>query len=215
MAAADVILLNKVDLVKDPAHLQRIDGLLRCAGTFSAMSHGSADSVSRRINPTAIIHRTQNSNIELGKILDLNMFNAPDGPRSAALDTVASTQEAPACSSDCAEQHEHQHKPHAGDISSVVIPLPDLADVRGGRFDELIREMLWDGKAPGGGESVEVLRTKGFLRATDGSAYVLQGVRDLYDITSVSDDGTGAPKLVFIGRKLPATLRDDFLRALR
>lgn len=56
IAFADIIILNKLDLVSD-AELQEVEGMIRA------------------INPYAQVHKTKNSQIELDKILDRGAFD--------------------------------------------------------------------------------------------------------------------------------------------
>lgn len=83
----------------------------------------------------------------------------------------------------------------------------------------MIANLLWEGQLPAledGGEpdpspsqpdSLDLLRTKAFLRTADGRAWILQGVRDIFDLAEVPPaQGVNAaevePKLVLIGRGL-------------
>ncbi|POY69922.1 hypothetical protein BMF94_7054 [Rhodotorula taiwanensis] len=216
VATADVILLNKVDLVPTSADLDRIETSLRA------------------INSTALIHRTTRSSIDLSLILDLNIYAAPSAPIHA--ETLAPFAQAGAASTecdDCSTGHPHTHSQlpkepsaggtlassaHANDISSVTIPLPTLRAVHSGSaFHRIISDLLWEGLLPTlddkpsearpEPDSIDLLRTKAFLRTTDGKAYILQGVRDIFDLAEVPPgQGVNAaevePKLVLIGRGL-------------
>ncbi len=103
VAFADVILLNKTDLVT-PAELERIERRIRA------------------INATAKIHRTQNSNIPIDKVLNVGAF---DLQRALAVDDQflqpqypfewAGIYELPAGSHALrtgAEDHAHDHHAH-------------------------------------------------------------------------------------------------------
>lgn len=196
------------------------------------------------INSAAAYYSTSHGIIDLSKILDLNIYLAPQVP-------VKSISLAPFNS------HSHSHSSpasagttisaHSNDITTLLIPLPILNDVKGGRFDELIRNLLWEGKIfsstsfsrdpateveemEEGADSklssphLEILRSKAFLRTCDGRCWILQGVRDIYEVTEIPNDrqsrGEGAEgtemetKLVLIGRGLDERLRDEFLKAL-
>ncbi|GAA5884838.1 hypothetical protein JCM6882_007116 [Rhodosporidiobolus microsporus] len=189
VATADVILLNKVDLVS-PEDLERIEGVLRF------------------INSTALIHRTTRSSLDLSLILDLNIYASPSAPmhhETFAPFSQPSSDTNAACT-DCAEGHDHStpthphppsfsSSPHANDISSVTLPVPVLRDVRNGAFHELLSTLVWEGRLPplssqaqtqeDDSLSLDLLRTKGFLRTSDGRAWILQGVRDIFDVTEV------------------------------
>ncbi|GAA6061715.1 hypothetical protein JCM10212_004947 [Sporobolomyces blumeae] len=243
VATADVILLNKVDLV--PSNdLGRIESALRA------------------INSTAIIHRTTRSTLDLSFVLDLNVYGNPDAPirpdtlaafSQPALVSPPSDERRPcgACDDDT---HNHStpstdkqtisSSPHANDITSVTIPLPVLDSVHHGPFHSIVSRLVWDFELPPAGLAAspvaaassssndlsaepserrpdfDLLRAKGFLRTTEGFSYVLQAVRDVFDIVRVpsptgsSDDDRGVtnvgagggerreiePKLVLIGR---------------
>lgn len=151
----------------------------------------------------------------------------------------------------CEVQHEHHHTRSStgemkhgtgkgkNDITTISIPLPILDDVRTGAFDRLIRGLLWDGSLPPLSDpptapvspddkpddkrEFDILRTKAFLRSSDGSEYILQGVRDIYEITQVPKGIVEAgielerivPKLVLIGRGIDGSTAERFLSALR
>ncbi|BGP53410.1 hypothetical protein JCM8202v2_000969 [Rhodotorula sphaerocarpa] len=240
VATADVILLNKVDLVKAPMDLDRIERSLRA------------------INSTALIHRTTRASIDLSQILDLNIYASPSAPIHAETLAPFARAEDPAAASadctDCSDGRPHSHgtvtapatsssSPHANDISSVTIPLPVLPSVHSGSaFHSIISSLLWEGQlpdlpppsgadavprtddppaaatetdpAPFDPSSLDLLRTKAFLRTQDGRTWILQGVRDIFDLAEVPPRPRGAgegegegerevePKLVLIGRGL-------------
>lgn len=186
--------------------------------------------------------------IDLSTILDLNIYASPCVPVNS-LTLAPFFQTLPAappplhsCKPDCTDLHSHSHSPesspHSNDITSITILLPLLPEAKGGAFDQLVRELLWDGYLPpldiGTGkvsESVEegtpefeILRSKGFIRTRDGKAWILQGVRDLYEVTPVperveqrkSSNGEEEihPKLVLIGKGLGPLVAERFLSAL-
>jgi hypothetical protein len=166
----------------------------------------------------------------------LNIYASPSAP--IRTETLAPfIQPAPSSSAACCDSTEpHDHSshshpppafssPHANDISSVTIPLPVVEDVRGGAFHEIISTLIWEGKLPPPlpsatstttattvEEPLDLLRSKGFLRTTDGRSWILQGVREIYDIAEVPqaviekerEEGKREvePKLVLIGRGL-------------
>ncbi|GAA5979492.1 hypothetical protein JCM10908_002944 [Rhodotorula pacifica] len=217
VATADVILLNKVDLMKAAADLDRIEQSLRA------------------INSTALIHRTTRSSIDLSLLLDLNIYASPSAPINAetlAPFAQASDTAASAGCTDCDNDPRHSHShatsakagslaasPHANDISSITIPLPIFRAVHSGSaFHSVISNLLWEGQLPllddeqpdsplAHPDSLDLLRTKAFLRTADGRAWILQGVRDIFDVSEVPPgQGVSAaevePKLVLIGRGL-------------
>ncbi|BGP22310.1 COBW domain containing protein 2 [Rhodotorula toruloides] len=201
IATADVVVLNKVDLVR-PEDLDRIEAALRS------------------VNSTALIHRTTRSSIDLSLILDLNIYASPSIPiRTETLAPFAQTDATSTCagceSGDTSHSHAHpipSSSAHADDISSLTIPLTTLPSVENGSaFYRIVSRLIWDSQVPPPSPSdeplsVDLLRTKGFLRTQDGASYILQGVRDIFDISPVpaatvaEEEREVRPKLVLIGR---------------
>jgi G3E family GTPase len=125
-AFADVILLNKIDLVS-AADLERIERRLRA------------------MNGTAKIFRTQRAQIEIGKVLDIGAFDldralaldegflAPQYPFewAGAYELAAGGHElllgeAASHDHDHHGDHEHDHA-HAAGLGLVVLPLPEAS----------------------------------------------------------------------------------------
>ncbi|BGP37292.1 hypothetical protein JCM10449v2_001197 [Rhodotorula kratochvilovae] len=224
IATADVILLNKVDLVSS-ADLERVEALLRT------------------VNSTALIHRTTRSAIDLSLLLDLNIYASPSAPfRPETLapfsqPETSSPSSCDGCATGAPHDHAHPHppavasSPHANDITSLTIPLPPtLPSVQGASSSlyALLSSLLWEGSLPGSpaagpGEkdAFDLLRTKGFVRLDSGEEFVLQGVRDIFDFSPVPPGARGearevSPKVVLIGRGLgdAENVRGRFLNAL-
>ncbi|GAA6009874.1 hypothetical protein JCM11491_000848 [Sporobolomyces phaffii] len=260
VATADVILLNKIDLVSS-SDIARIESSLRS------------------INSTALVHHTTKSTIDLSLLLDLNVYASPDAPirfetlaRTFSPSSPSTTRTDSTCCTDgddsASHDHDHDHdRPvrsvHKNDISSVTIPLPTwLPSVHHGVFHDLVSKLVWDFALPrpippgaattttrdGTGsdtadeaadepeDEFDLLRAKGFLRTRsrrgdDEQCYVLQAVRDVFDIVRVpavdvpgdtsqgrADESSSiASKLVLIGRGFvgrEAEIRDRFLGAL-
>ena len=104
---------------------------------------------------------------------------------------------------------------HLRGISALTIPLPALVEpAPDGRFDELLRTLLWDGQLPGWTGPIEIARCKGYAVDAAGAAFVVQGVRDVYT-TDPSPPLDVTPALVLIGRGLSDGVRDAFLAALK
>jgi G3E family GTPase len=113
--------------------------------------------------------------------------------------------------------HEHTEQFHK--IHPLQIDLPQLTDSQTAKLDEWIRMVLWESKlptVPGAkeqSEKLEVLRTKGFF-TTSSESFVIQGVRELYEITSLESSGKDgsslAGKLVLIGKGLDQEVKDNF-----
>ncbi|KAL8279329.1 hypothetical protein RQP46_008366 [Phenoliferia psychrophenolica] len=186
VACADVLLLNKVDLVS-PSELATVEASLKS------------------INSSALVHHTTRATLDLAAILDLNMYASSVAPvvettlAPFANDTPSHDHGDEPCTSSSHEGHAHSHSsPHLNDISTISIPLP------------LLPPLAFEPEEPEGGvvepaKEFDILRSKSFFRTSDGRSWILQGVRETYDITPVPEDvGAEAlkPKLVLIGRGL-------------
>jgi G3E family GTPase len=219
VAFADVVLLNKMDLV---------DG-------------GEAAAVEREvrgINAEAAVVRCARCEVDLARILHTGMYSA------AALAAAAAAAEPggpPACDAAPPEEHGHQHHlrhadaedhghgeggdcppgcartaPHNHDhdpgVRTVTLVTP--RPLRMLRLRHWLDELLWErggggGGGGGGARREDIFRIKGLL-SVEGSAskWVLQAVHELYDVTegpawgAAEAEGKRHSKLVFIGRHL-------------
>ncbi|KAL1950181.1 hypothetical protein VTO73DRAFT_5304 [Trametes versicolor] len=208
IAAADVILLNKVDLVP-------------------AAEADATEAVIRGVNPAAAIHRTIRGEIDLGLLMGVDAY--------AARQLLAgSRKKAVGCDDGHGHDHDHDHN-HAHDhakapthyelrgISSLQVELPRLTAAQLDKLDEWIRNVLWEKQLPnrstGGPDALDVLRCKGIFVTDDGGVHVLQGVRNLYEIARVEkeDEELGLPdtgKLVLIGKGLSEDVRRSLIEHL-
>ncbi|KAH9854758.1 cobW-domain-containing protein [Lenzites betulinus] len=204
IAAADIILLNKVELV-------------------SPAEANATEAVIRGVNPAASVYRTTRGEIDLGFIMGIDAYASRqflNETRKAA---------APQCSDghthDHAHEHDHDH-PEAPThyelrgISSLQIDFPTLSSAQLDRLDEWIRNVLWEKQPPNRTNAtsspIEVLRCKGIFVTSDGGLHVLQGVRNLYEISQVEkgEEELGLPdagKLVLIGKGLDEDVRHSVL----
>jgi G3E family GTPase len=182
VACADVILLNKTDLVS----AQDLDEV---AATVAG------------INPTLRVHKTVRGQVPLKEVFDLRAFTSP---AVAALEPADS-----ACCSASGPDHTHNHnRAHAAGpnaVSTATLPLPPLSTPQFERLNALLESLLWHRKWPADMPSQpaavpDVLRTKGYAVLADGSARLIQGVSDLFEIRELADEGGVRPKVVFIGR---------------
>lgn len=157
--------------------------------------------------------------IDVGKIIGLDVFRSRDSLLSSEL------------SKDKHGDHEHddshEHSEQFHKIRSLQIDLPKLTVEQHEQLDEWLRSILWDNRLPslegdnhgvvkeGSGE-FEVLRTKGFFTTSEGS-FVIQGVRELYDIIEVemADEETMVGKLVLIGKGLDDTTKSNFVKFVK
>jgi G3E family GTPase len=193
IAFADVILINKTDLVK-PAELEEVEARIR------------------GINPYAKVHKTERAKIALDQVLDRNAF---DLDRILDLEPeFLETGEHPHHDHD--HDHDHGHDPHHHDghghshshgglkhyhdeeMQSVSIatekPLnPD-------KFFPWVQQLVQE-------DGPSILRCKGILSFKDDEErFVLQGVHMILDgdhQRKWKPDEKRVSRMVFIGRHLP------------
>ncbi|MBY0511916.1 MAG: GTP-binding protein [Rhodospirillaceae bacterium] len=190
IAFADIVLLNKTDLVT-PEALKKIEARVRA------------------LNPFAQIHHTARCDIALDKILDKGAF---DLNRALELDPCFLHGHAHDPSHDHSHDHDHHghehghghHHDHAApsaihdeDIRSISLSTDK--PLNAAKFDTWINDVLM-------GMGQDILRTKGILNmAGQDNRYVFQAVHMVSE-----GQFTGAwpakdkrrSRLVFIGRKL-------------
>ena len=95
-------------------------------------------------------------------------------------------------------------------MSTVTVPLPLLDEQGLGRLDMWLRLVLWEMTIPGLPSKLfdfAVHRLKGKVPLKDGQIKMVQGVREVFDITDlpsdISEEQTGlAGKLVLIGKNV-------------
>ncbi|KAJ3558902.1 hypothetical protein NM688_g654 [Phlebia brevispora] len=197
IACADVVLLNKVDLVTSE-QLKVLEGHIK------------------RVNPGANIYRTVRGQIDLKYIMGIEAY------AMRTLQLGVNSADAPSNISDhdhdhCGHDHEHETPAHHYEIrgiTSLQVSCPTLTKEGLQALDEWIREILWESKLPGDAvhEQITVLRCKGMFQAQDRQVYVLQGVRNLYEIAPLEAgrEALGVPdegKLVLIGKGLDEAVR--------
>lgn len=195
-----MILLNKTDVAED-SDISRLQGSIRAC------------------NPSAPIYRTVKGQVELSLIIGINAYaSRPFDSQVAALHTDGH------CHSGDERDHDHETgSSRHGGVTSLQIDLSPLTAEGALRLDEWIRSVLWEGLLPENadcgteGPKVEVLRCKGIFSVTDGGQFVLQGVRNLYEIAPLESDtesGLQVGKLVFIGKGLGEDVRRSLLKYL-
>ena len=88
-------------------------------------------------------------------------------------------------------------------LSTLNIKLPVLEEAGLTMLERCLEDVLWPS---GTAKSYEVHRTKGLLALSDGSYKMLQGVREIFEITDAQSDPNEIPqqgsRIVLIGRKL-------------
>ncbi|KZT28883.1 cobW-domain-containing protein [Neolentinus lepideus HHB14362 ss-1] len=214
IACADVVLLNKVDLVP-PSELAETEALIR------------------RVNPAVTVHRTVRAEIDLGLIVGIDAYAS----RVSAPSSIPTHDHAHEHGEGDDHEHAHSGPTHyeVRGITSLQVPVPALSQERFEKLDEWIRTVLWEGTLPPSSSSpsprssavnstststtspassLEVLRCKGMFASITGRTYVLQGVRNIYDISELEvgsgEEDMGVPgmgKLVFIGKGLGEEVR--------
>ncbi|RPD62474.1 cobW-domain-containing protein [Lentinus tigrinus ALCF2SS1-7] len=212
IAAADVILLNKVDLVS-PAEADATEEIIR------------------GINPAASFYRTTRGEIDLKDIIGVDAYASRQILDESRAQLKSSTCDHP---HDHHDHHDHDHHNHdhakapthyeVRGISSLQIDCPKLTEEQMVRLDEWIRTVLWEKQLPGSSShassALEVLRCKGLFVTDTGELHVLQGVRNLYEISKVEqgdEEELGLPdtgKLVFIGKGLDEHVRHSLVEHL-
>lgn len=199
IAFADVILLNKTDLVS-PSELDRVEHRIR------------------HINSLATLHRTQNSQIEPAKIFNLKArelggnFVIPESASHA--DHHHDREHGHECGPDCdhdhhhEQDHEHGHHHHHHDESVTSFYLSDDRPLDLKRVEawltEIIREL-----------GSNIYRSKGILQIQgQAKRVVFQGVQTMFDAKPDRLWNVGEKKvsqLVFIGKDLDeAKIRRGF-----
>ncbi len=177
IAFADVIVLNKTDLVT-PEELAKVEGLIRA------------------INPTAKIHKTSRSAVDLAAVLDRGAFDL-----KRALETDPHFLDA----DDDHDHHDHgdhEHH-HASDIHDVTV---NSISLRAGEMDPK-KFFPWIEKITQA-EGPNILRLKGIIALKgDDERYVVQGVHMIIEGDHQrpwKDGEKRESRLVFIGRNLDA-----------
>ncbi|KAL6246302.1 hypothetical protein RBB50_006538 [Rhinocladiella similis] len=177
---ADVIILNKTDLVSDAklsevqARITSINSLARLLPT----SHSHIDSLS-------------------GTVLDLDAYST--FPVSTASPKTAPTPDF------TSKGHSHLDPT----ISTLTLALPPFDPQKLSQLESWLEAILWEAEDNQADEprKYEIHRTKGLIPLLDGTVRVIQGVREIFDIIEApkTPEGNHVPqdgKIVFIGRNL-------------
>ncbi|TAA64839.1 GTP-binding protein [Shinella sp. JR1-6] len=206
IAFADVVLINKTDLVS-PEELARIEATVRV------------------INPSARIHRTTRSEIDLAKVLNQGAFNLE---RALENDPHFLDHDAPdhVCGPDCGHDHghhhghghdhdhhhhdhdhhhhDHDHHHHDHGVSPIHDVTVQSISLRGGEMNP-DRFFPWIQKITQT-DGPNILRLKGIIAfAGDDERYVVQGVHMIVEgdhQRAWKDGEKRESRLVFIGRDL-------------
>lgn len=234
VAFADVVLLNKIDLVSEE-EAEAVEAELAA------------------VNAEAAVLRCERCVIDLGRVLHTGMYS---GDATAASEREKEEKEEAAAGGHV-HGHHHDHHGH-GDghcsgegcshpahasahdprVKTVTLHAPRPLDL--GRLRSWLDELLWereraeaakilaqDGNAGDGEVSMEnneeevplpdIFRVKGLLRvAGSENKWVLQAVHELYDVVEgpAWEEGAGSrSKIVFIGRHLDGQRLQEGLEA--
>jgi G3E family GTPase len=192
IAFADVVLLNKVDLVT-PEELRDVEATIRA------------------INPSATIHRTTRAGVALDAVLDRGAFDL-----KRALENDPHFLEAHdhdhdhQCGPDCGHDHHHHDHDHHHHDHGHASPIHDVTvqsvSLRGGEMDQK-KFFPWIEKITQM-EGPNILRLKGIIAIKDDpERYVIQGVHMIVEgdhQRAWKDGEKHESRLVFIGRQLDA-----------
>jgi G3E family GTPase len=183
IAFADVILINKTDLVSD-AELREVEARIR------------------GINPYAKLHRTQRAQIPLNEVLGRNAFD---------LERILDIEPEFLHADDHDHRHDHDHHhdhdhghahgmKHYHDEEMQSIALSTDKPLDPDKFFPFIQNLVQV-------EGPNILRSKGILSLRDDpQRFVFQGVHMMLDGDHQREWREGEPRLsrvVFIGRNLP------------
>ena len=186
IAFADVVVLNKIDLVSEE-ELAQVEATVRA------------------INPSARIHKTQRSGVALAEVLDRGAFDLSraleNDPHFLDADDGHHHDHDHECGPDC--DHDHHHHHHASDIHDVSVQSLSL---RAGEMDPR-KFFPWIEKTTQI-DGPNILRLKGIIALKDDpDRYVVQGVHMILEgdhQRAWKDDETHESRLVLIGRDLDA-----------
>jgi G3E family GTPase len=204
IAFADVVVLNKTDLVSED-ELRQVEATIRA------------------INPTAKIHRTTRSGVDLANVLDRGAFdlnrvleNDPHFLEEAhdhdhGHDHVHDHTCGPDCGHDhghhAHDHHDHDHghdHHHHGEVAAIHDVTVQSVSLRGGEMDPQ-RFFPWLDKITQT-EGPNILRLKGIIALKDDpDRYVVQGVHMIVEgdhQRAWKDGEKHESRLVFIGREL-------------
>jgi len=206
IAFADVIILNKTDLVEE-WELAKLEERIRL------------------INPTARVNRSERAQIELEKVLDVSAFDvdrvlefAPDfvNPESDHHHEKNHDHDHAGCSHDhehdhsCGHHHHHgeehshahphHHHEHETGVTSFGIVMPGKLNLQ--RF-RLWMTLLAQHYGP------DLYRYKGVLSVDDSRRVILQGMHMLYEDKfdrEWREDEERTSRFIFIGRNLDESM---------
>ena len=188
IAFADVILLNKTDLVTD-AELREVEARIR------------------GINPYAKLHRTQRSQIPLDEVLGRNAFDLdrildiePDFCTPATITTIDHDHDHDHGHGPSPHDHDHGGLKHYHDEDMQSLSLKTDKPLDPDKFFPWMQKLVAE-------DGPSILRCKGILNFKDDpERFVFQGVHMILDgdhQRAWKDGEKRDSRIVFIGRNLP------------
>jgi G3E family GTPase len=185
IAFADVILLNKTDLVS-PTELDKLEHRIH------------------HINAVAKIYRTTRGVVEMDKILNIGGFNLdrvlefePDFLKDEKHEHHQHHEHGEHCGADCGHDHHEDEPRHDEDVTSVGLMIEGNLQIK--KFNDWISKLLET-------KGQDLYRMKGILSIKgDPNRQVFQGVHMQLDAQPSKPWSAGEPrvnKLVFIGKNL-------------
>lgn len=177
----------------------------------------SLESAVKEINPAAPMYRTVRGEIDLQHIMGISAYARFQAPPPSPEHPKAHVHD------HSNEDHTHSAEPthyELRGISSLQMSCPVLSPSRFDELDEWIRTVLWENRLPEKTDTpdLQVLRCKGLFFTENGDQYVLQGVRNMYEISKIEDQEVmGVPdagKLVLIGKGLSDVVRQSLYKVV-
>jgi G3E family GTPase len=194
IAFADVVIINKIDLVS-PEELAQIEDIVHA------------------INPAARVYKTSRSGVDLARVLDQGAFNLE---RALENDPhfLEQGHDDHVCGPDCDHDHDHDHHHdhdhdhdhhhHHGAVSPIHDVTVQSVSLRGGEMNAE-RFFPWVQKVTQT-QGPNILRLKGIIAFKDDpERYVVQGVHMIIEgdhQRAWKDGEKHESRLVFIGREL-------------
>lgn len=176
IAFADILLLNKTDLVA-PEELDKLEKRIRS------------------MNAMARIYRTQNATVDMDAVLDIGGF---DLERALSIKPTFLEEETKDEDHHGHDHHDHEHHHHHHDNEITSVGIEEVGAVHSKRFSAWISQLLRE-------QGADIFRMKGIINIKgEDKRYVFQGVHMQFE--SLPDKAWEAEprlnQLVFIGRHL-------------
>lgn len=188
LAFADVILLNKIDLVGDAEVLASIETEIRRINTNAKILHCTRCEIP--------LHEILNTGIYTGEKVDLSQEYVPAVHQDNLQASREHCSDEPCSQGTCSHKNHH----HQTDVRTYTYLTEAPLDLE--KFRHWLDEFLWEDTK----DEREVYRVKGLLQVNGSDTKcILQAVHEIYDIlegVKWQQDEKRGSKLVFIGRNL-------------